>query len=374
MNDLAKGIEEGAQTDVILLDYEKAFDKVSHRHLLAKVKHYGVHGKTHDWIRDFLHSRTQRVLVDGQMSLETDVTSGVPQGSVLGPLLFLIFINDLPECVSSSTTRLFADDSILYHRISSQADSLKLQKDLDALQEWERRWLMRFNATKCQVLQVTNKRHPLPAAYTVHGEVLEVVSSAKYLGVHLDSHLDFNTHINAITRKANGTRAFLQRNLSHCNQQIKATAYNTYVRPTVEFASAAWDPHTKGNINKIERVQRSAARFVVGDYRRTSSVTDMLSTLNWPSLQERRRQNSIVMLYKIHHDLVDIKCQDYLNPLKTRTRGHKARYFIDHTVSTRYSNSFFPKTTREWNKLPVDPTAFTSLDAFKSALRAHPVK
>ena len=116
-----------------------------------------------------------------------------PQGSVLGPLLFLILINDLPDCVSSSTVRLFADDTILYRRITSPADSERLQKDLDALQNWESKWLIRFNASKCQAIQVTNKKKTHPSCI-YHDQVLEVVNSAKYLGVHLDSQLKFNTH------------------------------------------------------------------------------------------------------------------------------------------------------------------------------------
>jgi len=169
IEDLAKGLDNRSQIDIILLDYEKAFDKVSHRHLLLKVQHYGVTGSTLHWIRDFLANRTQQVILDGQCSGESAVTSGVPQGSVLGPLLFLIYINDLPACVSHSSTRLFADDSVVYRRISSPSDAVLLQEDVDSLQTWEDRWLMRFNAAKCQVLRITNKRKPILASYTIHG-------------------------------------------------------------------------------------------------------------------------------------------------------------------------------------------------------------
>ena len=193
MDDIAKGLDNRSQIDVILLDYEKAFDKVSHRHLLKKVEHYGIKRRTLEWISNFLHSRTQAVLVDGQESSESHMSSGVPQGSVLGPLLFLTYINDLPDCISSSTTRLFADDSVLYRQISSPEDATSLQKDLDALQDWESTWLMRFNASKRQVLQVTNKLNPFPATYTIHGQVLESVNSAKYMGVLLDTKLSFLT-------------------------------------------------------------------------------------------------------------------------------------------------------------------------------------
>lgn len=369
LDDLAKGLDSKSQIDVVLLDFEKAFDKVSHRHLLKKVQHYGISGTTLEWISDFLHSRTQSVLVDGQKSSESFVSSGVPQGSVLGPLLFLIYINDLPECISSSTTRLFADDSVVSKIISSVDDAASLQKDLDALQAWESKWLMRFNAPKCHVIRVTNKRKPIPASYTIHGHVLEVVNSAKYLGVHIDSKLSFNTHVDTITKKANCTRAFFSRNLSHSSQKVKEAVYTTFIRPTVEFAATSWDPHTQRNTKKLEQVQRSSARFVMGDYRRTSSVSAMLEHLDWPSLQERRYHNRLLMMYKIRYNLVDIPWRNHLTPLSTPTRGHSSRFAIPRTSSSAYASSFYPRTIRDWNILPVDPAAYPSLNTFKSVLR-----
>ena len=369
IDDLARGLDDRAQIDVVLLDYEKAFDKVSHRHLLKKVEHYGVRGSVLDWIRDFLSNRTQAVLVDGQTSSESPVTSGVPQGSVLGPLLFVIFINDLPECVSASTVRLFADDSVIYRKISCADDSSSLQKDIDALQEWESSWLMSFNASKCQVLQVTNKRKPIPASYKIHGHTLEVVDSAKYLGVHLDSRLSFNTHVDTITKRAKSTKAFLSRNISHCSQKVKEAAYTTFIRPTVEYASSAWDTHTQRNTKKLEQIQRSSARFVTKDYDRTSSVSAMLQALNWTSLQDRRMFSRLHMLYKIRFGLVDIPWEQHLTPLSSSTRGHSLRFLVPHTNITAYSNSFFPRTTREWNALPVNPADYQTLDAFKDVLR-----
>ncbi|XP_072050097.1 uncharacterized protein [Amphiura filiformis] len=136
---------------------------------------------------------------------------------------------------------------------------------------------MRFNSTRCQVLQITNKRKPIKASYTVHGHTLEVVESAKYLGVHLDPRLNFNAHVNTITRKANSTRAFLNRNLSHCSRKIKEAAYTTFVKPTVEFASTTWDPHTQCNTCKVEQIQHNSAHFVTSDYHRESSVSSMLN-------------------------------------------------------------------------------------------------
>jgi hypothetical protein len=369
IHDLAKGIEEKGQTDLILLDFAKAFDKVSHRLLLHKIEHYGIRGHTHQWVMDFLSNRTQQVLVDGQASNEAQVTSGVPQGSVLGPLLFLAFINDLPDCVKSSTTRLFADDTVLYKRITSDQDATKLQEDLDSLQKWESTWLMQFHPSKCQVVRVTNKRTPFPATYTIHGQTLEEVSSAKYLGLNVDSKLNFNTHVDITVKKANATRAFLGRNISQCSKSIKEATYKTYVRPILEYAAASWDPHTQRNIRKVEQVQRGSARFVTSTFDRHSSVTSLLRDLNWPSLESRRQQNRLSMLYRIKHDLVDIDCKTFLTESTSRTRGHSSRFWNPYCSSQTFLSSFFPRTSREWNQLKKDPADFPSLNAFKGALR-----
>jgi hypothetical protein len=291
---------------LILLDFAKAFDKVSHRHLLLKAEFYGIRGNLLTWTSDFLSKRTQQGLIDGQASSTAQVTSGVPQGSVLGPLLFLIFINDMPECATRSTTRLFADDSVLYKRISSPADSKLLQDDLDSLARWETRWMMQFNASKCQLLRITKNRKPIQASYSIHNHELELVDSAKYLGVHIDSKLNFNKHVDTIVKKANSTRAFLSRNISHCGRKIKSTSYKTFVRPIVEFASSSWDPHTQRNTKKIEQVQRSCARFVTGNYDYPSSVSTMVQELQWPSLATRRLHSRLLMMYRIRFDLIDI--------------------------------------------------------------------
>ena len=164
-------LEEGGQIDCIMLDFSKAFDKVPHKRLLHKLHYYGVRGETLNWIQAFLSSRTQTVLVNGKQSKQAPVLSGVPQGTVLGPLLFLAYINDMPECVSSDL-RLFADDSLLYRRIKSAEYATILQQDLDKLQEWESKWLMQFHPEKCFTLRVTNKTKPLKSNYTIHGHTL----------------------------------------------------------------------------------------------------------------------------------------------------------------------------------------------------------
>ena len=156
------------------------------------------------------------MVIDGHFNIDAKITSGVPQGSVLGPLLFLIYINDLPNCVQNSVCRLFADDCILFQRIRSCQDSDKLQADLDQLKKWESIWLMEFHTSKCQIIFITNKVKPIIGKYQVHDHILEQVNCAKYLGIYIDSKLAFNTHVDVIVKKANSTHAFLARNIPRC--------------------------------------------------------------------------------------------------------------------------------------------------------------
>ena len=202
IQDLVSNLNSGEQTDAILLDFSKAFDKVPHKRLLLKLHHYGVRGTILDWIRDFLSDRTQEVVLDGTTSTRCSVSSGVPQGTVLGPLLFLVYINDMPSCIQSPA-RLFADDCLVYKKIRSADDCAELQEDLQQLQEWEGRWLMQFHPEKCEVITISNRRSPIKYGYSIHGHHLQHVNNAKYLGVTINKSLSWNTHVDNVTKKAN---------------------------------------------------------------------------------------------------------------------------------------------------------------------------
>jgi hypothetical protein len=160
LEDLAQNIDHGLQTDVLILDFQKAFDTVPHQRLLRKLDHYGIRGNILNWISNWLTSRTQRVVVDGETSKPVHVKSGVPQGTVLGPLMFLIYINNIADETDKAThIRLFADDCLLYRVIRSSDDTYQLQKDLDSLTDWSSKWQMSFNSSKCKLLSVTTKRN-----------------------------------------------------------------------------------------------------------------------------------------------------------------------------------------------------------------------
>ena len=182
VEDLARNAGFGKQTDLFLLDFSKAFDKVNHSKLIWRLHNYGIRSNVLSWIRAFVGDRSQRVVVGGEESYSVPVTSGVPQGSVLGPILFLVYINDLPENVTSHV-RLFADDTAMYLTMEGANDRSVLQQDLDRLSVWESDWDMEFNPSKCQVVQVTGYRKPINAAYRLHCVILETVTCARYLGL-----------------------------------------------------------------------------------------------------------------------------------------------------------------------------------------------
>lgn len=358
-----------AQTDLIIMDFAKAFDKVPHRHLLYKLNHFGITGNTLNWISAFLSDRTQTVVLDGRSSNTVPVTSGVPQGTVLGPVLFLVYINDLPDYLTHSKLRLFADDSILYMPVKCQSDCLKLQADLDAASKWEEDWLMAFHPDKCTVLSVTTKRQPIQHNYILHGHTLESVTSAKYLGITLQSNLKWDKHIDDITTKANRTLGFLKRNLKTSNQHTKSQAYQALVRPKLEYSCSVWDPHTSESTSKIEMVQRRSARYACNRYHNISSVSNMLNTLNWPQLAQRRLRTRLVMMYKITHQLVAIPSNAVLIPSDSRTRKHHTLTFRHiYTSKDSYRFSFFPYTITQWNLLPDTVVHAPTVHIFREQL------
>jgi hypothetical protein len=371
INDWAKTINARGQVDVMLLDFSKAFDMVPHQRLLQKLTYYGVNGSTNAWIEAFLSHRTQKVSCSGTHSDSVAVTSGVPQGSVLGPLLFLLFINDISDHIDSHM-RLFADDSIIYREINNIDDCHKLQKDLDTVCDWAAKWQMSFNVKKCHVLPITLKRKRRNHLYTMNGHPLTPASSHPYLGVTISQDLSWNKHTDEVAAKSNKTLTIVQRVLGPCSKTVKERAYTALVRPKLEYATAAWNPHTDRNVNTLEKVQRRAARFVCGDYRRTTSVTGLLQHLGWQSLEHRRLLSQVTLMYKIHTGLVDIVFPDMIQPacsaITRYCHSQKLQHIQCNILVFRYS--LFPRMIPVWNSLPA--AAITAIDVENFQLLAAP--
>ena len=239
IEDLAKGLNDRHQLDLLILDFSKAFDLVAHRRLIKKLDFYGIRGQTLPWITNWITGCTQRVVVDGEYSDDSDVKSGVPQGTVLGPLVFILYINDISAHTSSSI-RLFADDCVLYRVNTGVNDAVELQEDLTQMCAWAKSWHMVFNASKCSMLTITKKASPLKSDYTIGGQQVKHINHHPYLGVELAQDLSWNCHINQTVSKAQRTLNLLRRNLTDCSRTTKELAYKALVRPTLEYASCTW--------------------------------------------------------------------------------------------------------------------------------------
>ena len=323
------------------------------------------------WIESFLSERQQAVLVDGVKSDVLPVESGVPQGSVLGPSLFLLYISDLPSSLQS-TTRLFADDTMCHNTIHKHADQSVLQSDLDALAIWEERWSMEFHPQKCSTLSAKKSDSKLTPSYVLHDHIIENVDNTKYLGVTIQSNFKWNGHIENTYKKANKTLGFLRRNLKIGNKKTKATAYKTLIRPILEYASPVWDPHQTDEVETLNKIQRRAARWVSNRFRQTSSVESIILELKWPSLQDRRTKAGLETFYK-YHNIITINSKYAPKPSSkrlSRRRNNSCAYDIPNCRTSYWQKSFFPRTIPEWNHLPEDVASTETLDLFKSRLAA----
>jgi hypothetical protein len=373
LHDWSRSIDNKRQTDLILLDFSKAFDKVPHHRLSLKLDYYGIRNNTLSWIKAFLQNRTQRVSVNGSLSDIAAVTSGVPQGSVLGPVLFLLYINDISENIRSSL-RLFADDSILYREIKNGSDHTILQQDLVTLAKWSQTWQMEFNIDKCYLMTISTKPSIKQYTYSMFEKALQRERAQKYLGITINDKLGWKDHVNKTVASACKTMGLIRRTLHPCTQEVKSRAYKAMVLPKLEYASEAWSPHVMAHIKKLESVQRSAARFVRNDYRRTTSVTGLLNDLKWDTLQRRRLVGQLTFLHKIKLNLVHIPIPPYFKPPTVCTRSNDPNKFTQPQTRTNiYQFSFFPRAIRVWNTLPPNVILLTESHQFQKAVNSLPL-
>ena len=390
LNIWTEAVSHGIPVDIIYLDYEKAFDKVPHRRLVKQLSKYGITGNVQQWIKDYLHNRTQRVRVNGQFSTTSRVLSGVPQGSVLGPLLFLIFVADMAPIVQNFIS-LYADDTKLFSYMLESNTSASIQEDINKLSSWSDKMQMSFNPEKCHRLHLgkNNKQHPyfLPKiyattetpssiSYTLYLHRLENVPDEKDLGVFVDRKLNFKKHISQKISKANSMLFLIKNTFKHLDKNMFKLLYKSLVRPHLEYASCIWNPISKEDSIRIERVQRKATKFVPG--LSTLSYPDRLKELELPSLHYRRLRTDLIFIYNYINQniLLETKthckfCQNsdlMLAPITAGTRGHPFRFKI-HRLNTIRARFITGRTLHHWNNLSASTVTACSLNSFKTRLR-----
>jgi len=341
---------------------------------LYKLNYYGIRGNLLTWLSSFLHGRLQQVVVDGVKSPACEVTSGIPQWSVLGSTFFLIYTKDIVLNVISEI-RLFADDILLYRTIKNPKDHEILQQDLNMLTKWANAWLMEFNIPKCNILQITMHLTKRNFTYKMSDIPLNTVSEHDYLRVRLHHKLSWRPHVDHVCNKASWLLGFLKWNLHSSPVQIKEYLYKQLLLPSIEYCSAIWDTYYLTDINKIEMIQHHAVRFVLNKpWHKLShdhdSITEMLTNIEWTKLEEWRKIAKLTLFFKIMRDLLEVPawCIPQLTPYAATRTQHSLKLKYIYSRTDLHKNSFLPRSICMWNDLNIPNIDTISLADFKKEL------
>lgn len=304
-------IESGGQVDVIYTDFSKAFDQVKHSYLINKLSAIGVHSSLLNWISTYLCNRRQCVSMLGWKSKSFVVTSGVPQGSHLGPLLFILFINDIVDVFRHSKCLMYADDIKIYKAIKNESDILQLQQDLDSLVLWSHNNGLKLNIDKCCVISYFRKRTPIINTYTIDGVQLERVHKIKDLGVTFDEKINFLNHIETIISKAYSLLGFMKRIcFEFKNPYSLKSVFFSLVRPHLEYASVVWSPNYVVHSNNIESIQKKFLKYALRrlNWRDEFVLPSYISRcllIDLETLSSRRNNACILFVFDILSGRVD---------------------------------------------------------------------
>lgn len=363
-------MDAGKDVHAIYLDLSKAFDKVDHGVLLGKMLEMGIEGKVLRWIKHWPLDRAQRVTLDGASSMWSLVSSGIPQGSVLGPLLFTVYMNNLvvPSPVFSLK---FADDCKIFTQVSSVQDEIVLQCALDMIHEWSRVHRMTFNATKSKVVRFGKGKGALPI-YVLGGRPISEMDQVKDLGVHYDVKLSFSTHCAKVANRANSVVGTIKRFFSTRRLVVLRSLYITYVRPIMEYASSAWSPGRKYSIEILESVQRRMTRLAVESMGR--DYPDRLIQWDLSPLEQRRIDSDLVYFYKIYKGEMLVRnlfSNDGVMALVRDESLKATRCAVDQKLrkplakSLARQTSFFVRTVNPWNSLHLSTRLLETTSSFK---------
>ena len=368
-NEISNALDNNKELRIVFLDISKAFDRVWHKGLLFKLKSVGISGNLLNWFTNYLSDRYQRVCIRNATSSWKKISAGVPQGSILGPLLFVIFINDIVNDINSFI-RLFADDTCIFEIVDDPiASAAVLNDDLKKILIWAKTWLVLFNAIKTEVLLATKKRIKLyhPPLFMGDTQIKEVLKH-KHLGLMISSDFTWNSHTKIIQEKAFKRLGALRRHKFDLDRRSLSKSYTTFVRPMLEYSDIIWDNCNLETRRNLENVQLDAARILTGATKLCSTQKLYNDTCVEP-LKNRRDKHKLCQLYKMINDLTP----PYLQQLIPQRVQEQTRYplrnvtnFVIPAVRTTYHfNSFLPSTLRHWNLLGQDVRESPSLQTFK---------
>lgn len=375
LNYVTDSIDSKKQVDTIYTDFSKAFDKVNHKLLTTKLSSFGVGGSLLSWFSSYLVDRCSYVAVKGNTSQIYRATSGVPQGSILGPLLFNVFINDITKCIQNSKCFIFADDLKLSKVIIQDEDVLSLQSDIDRVSDWCKLNGMDLNPTKCTFISFTRKHSVIKGNYTINSTPIQKCNLVHDLGITLDSKLRFNVHIDNICRSARKALGFLYRNAKSFKRlNTKILLYNTLVRSKLEYGTILWNPTYQLHKDRLEIIQRRFTKSCYTGTNKNLCYTTRLKTFKLNSLSDRRKLHDLVFLHKLMNGAIDnselLSQVSFKVPL--RIPRHPTPLFTHKTYKTNLGHcSLIPRLSRLYKELVLNDG---SVDLFKDNLSTFRVK
>ena len=368
-NAFSSALDAKKDVQIVFCDIKKAFDKVWHEGILFKLKQLGITGPLLEWFTDYLTNRFQRVGIKGQNSDWAKVTAGVPQGSVLGPLLFMVYINDLVDNIQSSV-KLYADDTTLYIASENSADGIALLNlDLQTISDWSKQWLVTFCPQKTEFMNLSLRQKDETDSPIFEGQPLKTVQSHKHLGVTFTSNLSWSEHINSIVTSSSKSIDVMKKLKYSLDRKTLETIYMSFVRPKLEYASIIWHDCTQTESELLESIQLDAARVVTGAKRGTSHAK-IYQECGWQTLSERRENSQLIQFYKMVHDKTPSYLSDLVPP-KVSEKAHamelrNSNKFIPLKCrTTTYQKTFLPNVVNLWNNKSSEIANAVSLDAFK---------
>jgi hypothetical protein len=372
MDKVTKIIDEGSSADIFYLDFAKAFDKVPHERLIVKLEAKGVTGKVKRWIKEWLQNRSQCVVVGGNKSENCDVESGMPQGTILGPILFTVHIDDIDiEMLLADLAVKFADDTKGLKEIDSEENRDELQQVFNNLYDWSQKWGMEFNIPKCKIMHV-GRNNP-GYKYSIDGQELSEVDEEKDIGVIVQRNLKPGKQCEKAANLAAAVLRQIERNFHYRDRKVFVRLYKQYVLPHLEFSSPVWAPWTRADIDKLESVQKKAVRMVAG--LKGISYEERCKEIGLNTLDERRKVQDLVLLHGLIHGRGGLTIGNMFEKASVRegARTRQAEGINNLKVPvarTEIRKNFFTvRTVGEWNRLPDEMKSEPSKEKFKREIR-----
>ena len=362
---------------VVFIDLKKAFDTVDHQILFKKLQHYGIKGQAHSLLKSYLTNRSQKCQLNGFVSSEQPIKCGVPQGSILGPLLFLLYINDLPECLDNTRPRLFADDTNLTASGESLNDiEIAVNSDLENLRNWLMANKLSLNVAKTEFMLIGPKRMKTDSSLNIliENKQIKQVNECKTLGILIDQHLSWNNNTKNICKKVTAGISALRRVKPFVNKETLISIYNAIIRPHFDYCCEVWDVFGKTQSDRLQKLQNRAARVIMSMSNDIDQST-ALQALGWEPLYIMRRKTKAKLMYKVLNKMAPeplTKLVTYKNEITNhKLRNISTSLCVPQPRTNSMKNSFMYDGAHLWNSIPNEVKECKTLSLFRNKIATH---